>query len=226
MRPNYFAEAYGRVWAAFQSSRLTVDGRHDTPHWLHHRGRYAACIIRVRAQDLQPGLHDMIGALEHLPALRIHPDYFLHIMLQELGFVVDNPEHPDEISAARLEEFAHSAIEPVSSVAPLQIGLGGANAFQDAVFLEIDGGESVARLHARLFDLAAIPRAPEYLYLPHCTVAHFAGESPAGEAARAIAPWRTAGFGQFVAAEVEVVTLATSEAYPELESYAVIPFGK
>ena len=219
------AAAYDRVWDAFQRGRTTADGRHDTPYWRSHADPYAVCVIRIDAGALQPGLDDLRADLDRLNCVRLHPDPFLHITLQELGFIVDTPTRKDEISTGRLEEFVQAAVEPIASVDPLTLTLGGANAFQDAVFLEVHGGERLPSLHARLFDLAAVPVVPAYPYLPHCTIAHFAGEHPVGPAIDAIAPWRETLFGTVTVNEVEIVTLDPGQAYPALESYAVIPLG-
>jgi 2'-5' RNA ligase len=181
--------------------------------------------VRVLAEDLQPNLTVLRRQLAELPGVRLHPDHFLHIMLQELGFVVEFPRQPDEISATRLEEFAQSIVEPISSMRPWPVTLGGVNSFHDAVFLDVRGGSPLSRLHERLFDLAALPTLPSYSYLPHCTVAHYDGTTPHGEAVALIAPWRNELIGNFTIAEVEIVTLDPNEPYPELTTYAVIPFG-
>jgi hypothetical protein len=61
--------------------------------------------------------------------------------------------------------------------------------------------------------------------LPHCTIAHYDGSTPHDEALSLIAPWRSEVLGEFTIAEAEIVTLNSNETYPELETYAVIPFG-
>ena len=218
--------SYCRVWEAFTRAPSTADGRHDTPRWRGSSGPYAACIIRVPAEQLQPQLSGVRDRLQSLSEVRLHPDHFLHIMLQELGFVVPHPSRSDEISPARLEEFAQSAVDPVSGTGPFQIALGPVNAFEDAVFLETGGGAKLSKLHNRLFEIAAIPSEPEYPYLPHCTVAHFTGVSSVSGAVAAISPFRSAPLGTFKVTEVEIVTMDASESYPELESYAVIPLGR
>lgn len=216
--------AYQRVWDSFQQSGSTEDGRHDTDRWNTHIGPYAASIIRIPADVLEPQLTTFRQNLAGVSGVRLHPDHFLHIMLQELGFVVDLPRRPDELSPLRLEEFAQAATGPVSSMPAFSIQLGGANSFQDAVFLDVGAGLPLLGLHDRLFDLAAIPRAPIYPYLPHCTVAHYDGTTPHAEARDLISPWRQVRFGEFTVTEVEIVTLDTREPYPELVTYAVIPF--
>jgi 2'-5' RNA ligase len=225
VRPSHLSTAYDRVWRSFLASKTTADGRHDTARWREHTGPYAACIVRVPHDALLPELSNFLAELGRVYGVRVHPSYFLHIMLQELGYVSDDPRQSDEISPARLEEFALAAIEPVTSASPISIGLGGANAFHDAVFLEVRGGGALAQLHDRLFDLAASPHFPEFPYLPHCTVAHFTGMTPSSEAANAIEPWRTQILAKFTINEVEVVTLDTRHTYPEPDTYAVIPLG-
>ena len=217
--------SYERVWAAFQQSQSTADGRHDTPYWRAHSDPYAACVVRVPAAALQPNLTVLRRQLAELQGVRLHPDHFLHIMLQELGFVGESPRQPDEISATRLEEFAQSIVEPISSMRAWPITLGGVNSFHDAVFLDVRGGGPLSRLHERLFDLAALPTLPSYSYLPHCTIAHYDGATPHNEALGLIAPWRNELIGEFTIAEVEIVTLDPNEPYPELTTYAVIPIG-
>jgi len=216
---------YERVWQVFQRSQATADGRHDTPYWRAHSDPYAACIVRVPAEALQPKLTLLRRHLAGLEGLRLHPDHFLHIMLQELGFVVETPRKPDEISAARLEEFAQSIVEPISSTRAWPVTLGGVNSFQDAVFLDVGGGGPLFRLHERLFDLAALPTVPAYSYLPHCTIAHYDGTTPHQEAQALLAPWRKELIGELPISEVEIVTLNPNEPYPELITYAVIPFS-
>ncbi len=217
--------AYERVWDAFQRSHSTADGRHDTAPWRAHSGPYAACVVRVPAEALQPHLTALRRELADLSGIRLHPDHFLHIMLQELGFVVATPRQPDEISEARLEEFAQSIVDLIASMRSLPVMLGGVNTFQDAVFLEVRGGGPLSRLHERLFDLAAMSTRPSYSYLPHCTIAHYDGTTPHHEALPLIARWRREALGEFAITEAEIVTLEPKEPYPELTTYAVIPFG-
>jgi 2'-5' RNA ligase len=217
------SDVYARVWALFLQAESTADGRHDTPHWRAHAGPYAACVIRVPPEALTPQFEALRQTLATLPGVRLHPLHFLHIMVQELGFVVDVPLRSDEISSARLEEFAQAATEPVTSSAPFAIEMGGANSFQDAVFLDIRGGSHLARLHDRLFDLAAIPQVPDYPYLPHCTIGHYDGAVSPHDIVEILLPRREEIFAGFPVTEVEIVTIDPAETYPALESYAVIP---
>ena len=216
--------AYRRVWRAFGALERLADGRHDTVDWRSHAGDFAVCVIRVPAVNLQPALAACRAALAARPEVRLHPDHFLHVTLQELGFVCDHPIKPNEISPTRLEEFANAATGPIAERGPFDLVMGGVNSFQDAAFLEVHDDGAAARLHQRLLELAVVPRASRFAYLPHATIAHYTAAPAAGLAERLV-PWRDAPFGRFRATEVEIVTLRLDEPYPPLESYAVIPLG-
>jgi 2'-5' RNA ligase len=216
-------DAYRRVWETFRAMRRLADGRHDTADWRSHEGVYAVCVVRIPKESIRATLEPCRAALATFPFVRVHPDDFLHVTLQELGFVCDEPGRVDEITPARLEEFAVAAAGPVNEEEAFDLTLGGANSFQDAAFLEVHDRDRCARLHRRLFELAAIPRAPRFAYLPHVTIAHYTGDVPSGGVAAALGRWHDEGFGTFRVTEVEIVTLRLDEPYPSLESYGVIP---
>jgi RNA 2',3'-cyclic 3'-phosphodiesterase len=217
------SDPYARVWQSFRRSSMTADGRHDTQHWRSHAGPFALCLIRVPAIAVEPELDALRDSVSTLSGVRLHPDHFLHVTLQELGFVVDVPVDADEISAARLEEFAVAAADAVSGAPPFTVALRGANSFLDAIFLEPAAAPRLTELHERLFALAAFPTASDFLYLPHCTIAHYDGTASTRAAEQRIAPWRERTFGVLDVSEIEIVTLDPRDAYPSLDSYAVIP---
>lgn len=216
-------DAYRRVWDHFQQLATVSDGRHDTPEWRSHQGDYAVCVLRVDAEALQPALDQLRDALCMFSGVRCHPDAFLHITLQELGFVCPAPTARDEISPDRLEEIATTAAGPLSRRRVFDIDVGGINSFQDAVFLDIHDGGNCARLHARLLDLVAQPRPSPFPFLPHVTIAHYMEGAPAKGIVETLTPWRDIHFGTVRATQVEIVTLRVDRPYPELEPYAVIP---
>lgn len=218
-------EAFPKVWESFRELDTLTDGRHDTPAWRSHVGVFAVCLIRVPSVALEPELDELRGAMAALPAVRLHPDHFLHISLQELGFVSDRPQQADEISPAELEEFVSLAAAPIGERPPFTVTLGGANSFHDAPFLEVHDEEHSSRIHQRLFEIAAGRRSTRYPYLPHVTVGHYTASTPAAPMIDALAPWRTARFGRFDVTQVEIATIATDEPYPELQPYAVFPLA-
>ncbi|HEX5499314.1 MAG TPA: 2'-5' RNA ligase family protein [Thermomicrobiales bacterium] len=216
--------AYDRIWRAFSHASRLADGRHDTARWRERGGPFAMCVIRLPAA-LWPQLASCQMSLAHCPNVRVHPDGFLHITLQELGFVCDQPGAADEISPARLDEFAQSAVGPIADRAPFPIALGGANSFQDAAFLEVRDGGACAALHGRLFELAAIPRQPRFAFLPQATIAHYTAAAPAAPVQAALTPFHDEEFGAFDVTQIEIVTLDVAEVYPPLRPYAIIPLG-
>jgi len=219
-------EAFRRVWQAFRTSDHVEDGRQDTEAWGSHAGPFCMVTVRVPAALLSPELAKVREAMAQFPFIRVHPDGFLHITIQELGFLTDTPSAADEVSPVRLEEFAHAASHATAERSPFTVSLGGVNSFQDAVFLEVHDGGALQRLHARLFELAAIPRAPRYAYLPHSTIGHYTADAPSAHLAATLSPWRLTVFGQFPVDQVEIVTLRTDEPSPPLETYAILPLGR
>ena len=213
-----------RVWEAFRRTDRVADGRHDTADWRSRAGPFAVCCVRVPAAALQPALTGLRDSLRPFPFVRLHPDGFLHVMLQELGFVVAEPRRRDELDHDRLLELAEVAVGVGRDKKPFDIALGWANAFQDAVFLELrKGGGSCTRLHQRLRESAGALSAPRYSYLPHMTVAHFTADAPADGLVAALTPHREREFGHFTVRQVELVTLRVDEPYPPLETYLTIP---
>jgi 2'-5' RNA ligase len=218
-------DAYRQVWQAFRALPATADGRHDTDDWRSRAGPFALALIRVPASALQPALDRLRGAIAGFPFVRVHPDGFHHVTLQELGFLVDRPGRPDEIGSGRLEEFAEAAAAVVAERPPFALRFGGANSFQDAAFLEVHDDGALTPLHARLLELAAIPRAPRFAYLPHLTVAHYAAAAPGHDIEAALSRWRTTPFGSLEVSAVEIALLRNDEPYPPLEPWAVLPLG-
>lgn len=218
--------SYRRVWQAFRTSASVADGRHDTPDWRGRSGGvYAICVIRVPAEALMPALDEIRRGLAAYPFVRPHPDRFLHITLQELGFVCDRPSRPDEIDQTRLDEFVSQLPSALAGAPRFGIRLGGANAFQDAVFLDVHDRGHCGRLHTRVRELAGILSVPRFAYLPHATIAHFTGDHPIDELPALIGRWRDRRFGAFEVASIEVVTLDVRLTYPRLATYADHPLG-
>jgi 2'-5' RNA ligase len=218
-------EAFPKVWESFCHLDTVSDGRHDTPEWRSHAGAFAVCIIRVPTAAVMPRLGELRGALFALSGIRLHPDHFLHISLQELGFVTDQPRHEDELSPSELEEFVTLAAGPVGERPPFLIRLGGASSFHDAPFLEVHDDEQSSRLHQRLYEISAGQRSPRFSYLPHVTIGHYTAPTPAAAAIEVLSRWQDTLFGEFEVTEVEIATLATNEPYPEFQPYALFPLA-
>lgn len=215
-------EAYRRIWQGLRSHKLVYDGRHDTAEWRGRTGLFALCLIRVPASALDSEIEEVRRALDRFPYVRLHPDYFLHIPIQELGFVTDKPRRRDELTPQRLQEFIGMASQPVAEFATFQVRLGGVNSFLDAAFLDVHDNGWCSRIHHRLRDFVIVQPDNTFPYLPQVTIAHYTERTAMGKLLAALSPWRDRTLGQFTATEVEVVTLRLDEAYPPLETVATL----
>lgn len=215
-------EAFRQIWQAFRTNRTVEDGRHDTEDWRTRSGPFASLVVSIPAEAVQPRLDAFRSVVDPLSIVRVHPDHFLYLTLQELGFVTDDPRRRDEIHPARLDEIAQAAAA-IGDEAAFAMNLGGVNSFQDAVFLDVHDGGACDRLHARLRELAAIKSSPRYPFLPHVTIAHYVDSAPIGRLPALLAPWRDRTFGEVVVAGVEVVTIPVEATYPALRRRAIVP---
>jgi hypothetical protein len=216
---------FAQLWRNFESAGTVLDGRHEMGLWPAQSGKFAACVVRITPESLNQEFAEFQRVLEGLELARVHPLHFLHIMLQELGLVVDHGTRRPEITRERLEEFAQSAHAALAGATPFEIYVGGPNAFRDAVILEVHDGGVLSRLHKRLHELAAIPTASPYAYLPHLTVAHFIRDAPSYGVVEAIEPWRDRLFGHMTVEAVDIVLIDLDEIYPELEIYRSLELG-
>ncbi|CAA9570972.1 MAG: hypothetical protein AVDCRST_MAG87-2410 [uncultured Thermomicrobiales bacterium] len=218
-------EAYRRVWQNLRQVTEVRDGRHDGPEWRSHEGRFALCCVRVPTEKLSHELAGLRSALAAFPFVRLHPDAFLHIPIQELGFVTGSPEQRDELTPARLQEFIGMAEHPIVDFPRFEIALGGVNSFIDAAFLDVHDGGWLSRIHRRLLDFVVIPPDSHFPFLPHVTIAHYTKAAPVGNLPAILADWRDRTFGSFEATHVEIVLLDTSVPYPELETVHAFELG-
>lgn len=204
-----------QTWDTFMEADSVVDGRHDSERWQQRNSHFAICCVRVPAEVLQPSLDELRAALQDVPFLRLHPDNFLHIPIQELGFLKEFPRQRDEVNEARLEEFASVAHIPVGEYTPFEITFGPVNSYRDAPFLDVRDNGFLSRLHRRLLDIAIVPPNTRYAYLPHLTIGHYTTETAVGDLHERLLPFRETTFGTFTVTELDIITIATDEAYPE-----------
>jgi hypothetical protein len=74
-----------------------------------------------------------------------------------------------------------------------------------------------------LNEVAALPRASRFAFLPRATIAHYTDDCAIADLPATLAQWRDLRFGAYAVAQIEIVTLRLDEPYPPLEPYAVIP---
>lgn len=193
------------------------DGRHDSEHWRSHAGKFAICCVRVPVSVISPEIAAVRDALGSLPFVRLHPDHFLHVTIQEIGFLSDPPQHRDGFGTDRLEEFIAMSERPICDFAPFEMTFGGVNSFTDAAFLDVHDNGWLSRIHRRLRDFAIVPVDVRYPYLPILTIAHYSGPAPIGRLPKILSEWRDTEFGTFTVREVDIVLLESTEPYPLLE---------
>lgn len=218
--------AYRRLWQAFTRYPTLADGRHDDEVWRAHEGRFAGCLIRVPASQLQPELDRLRSALDRPSEIRLHPDHFLHIMIQEIGFVCRTATKPDELTIERFDEVSTALASALDDIASFEVTIGAANSFEDAAFLEIHDRGGTELIHRRLREVAAVPMIPRYAFLPHMTIAHYLGSFDALPVIKALQPFRSAQFGSFQVTEVEIVTMRVDVDYSPLYTTRKLRLGK
>ncbi|HEU0163588.1 MAG TPA: 2'-5' RNA ligase family protein [Thermomicrobiales bacterium] len=217
--------AYVKAWDHFRSAGSVADGRHDTDDWSSRDTSFAICCVRIPPGTLGPAIEEIRAVLAEYPFVRLHPDDFLHIPIQELGFLSDAPRRRDEINFERLEEFSSVARIPIGEYPQFTIRIGGINSFLDAPFLDVQDGGWISRIHRRLLDIAVIPPNTRFPFLPHITLGHYTESAEIGDLGERLEPWRDITLGEFEVNEIEIVTLRTNEAYPPLVDLHGLPLA-
>jgi 2'-5' RNA ligase len=218
--------AYRRHWQAFSRYPTLADGRHDDEAWRAHSGRFACCLIRVPANALQPRLNELRTDLTAGGHARLHPDHFLHIMIQEIGFTTTNPTRQDELTFDRFDELTTAFSSALRDISGFDITVCSANSFEDAAFLEVQDGGRCSAVHGRLREVAAVPMIPRYAYLPHVTIAHYLGSFDSLDTLKTLQRFRSVEFGSFHVTEIEIATLRVDIDYPPIHSVRKISLSR
>ena len=215
--PSEQEEAYRRIWQHLRQVSSVTDGRHDTEDWRGKDGDFVMCCVRIPPEALFSSLDQVRETLQPFPFVRLHPPEFLHITVQELGFLTDEPRRRGDITQEWLDEFIGQSANPVGEFSPFAVALGGINSFVDAAFLDVHDDGWLSRIHGRLIDFVSIPPSTRYSYLPVATIAHYTRSAPVGNLVAALTPWRDQIFARFRVETVDIVKLRTGVPYPELE---------
>ena len=218
-------EGYRRVWQNLRALSEVRDGRHDTDEWRARPGPFLMVCVPVPAEVLLPQVQDIREALRHFPFARIHPDGFLHIPIQEVGFLTDEPVRKDDVSPARREEFIEMAGRALRDFPRFPVLLGPVNSFADAAFLDVHDDGWLSRIQDRLVELLAVSPSTRYPYLPHVTIAHYDRSAPLGNLPGVLAEWRDTPLGSFVVTDISVVSLDTQETFPPFDLVHRFPLG-
>ena len=218
-------DEYADVWERFVRDRRLEFGGHTDPGWRDGHALSASLMIPVDASRLRERLEPLRDALRPFPFVSLHPDYFMHITLLLLGFLVEEPEAEDELSRERLEEIAGRARSSLTDFPAFSIRLANLNAFPGAAFVEVHDGGMIDALRDALSRSCGLkkPSGP-----PHLTLAYF--QAPDGtpvpeDLVSVIARYRNWLVGEFKIESVEITLLDLRSDYPEPEMFAEIPLN-
>jgi 2'-5' RNA ligase len=217
---------YAEVWERFVRERRLEFGGHTDPGWREGHALSASFIIPVKASRFRERLEPLRDALRPFPFVSLHPDYFMHITLLPLGFLVEEQEEEDEVSRERLAEIEACARCVLSGFPAFTIRLANLNAFPGAAFVEVHDGRMLDRLRDALCSSCGLkrPSGP-----PHLTLAYF--HAPEGawapeDLVSAIARYRDWDVGELAVESVEMTLLDLRLEYPEPELLAEMPLKK
>jgi RNA 2',3'-cyclic 3'-phosphodiesterase len=218
---------YESVWGRFVRKRRLEFGGYKDPAWQGEYKFSASLLVPGEVSQFRRRLEPLREALRPFPFVSLHPDYFMHITLILLGFLVDEPEKNNEIShneisRERLQEIERRARAALSDFPTFTVGLANLNAFPGAAFIEAHDGGMLDELRAALSVSCGLkkPSGP-----PHLTLAYF--QAPDGteapeELVSAIARYRHWPIGEITVDNAEITLLDLRSDYPEPETLARI----
>ena len=212
-----------RVWRDFVSGGSLEFGGHMDPGWQGGHTLSASFIVPVDTSTLKGRLEPLREALRGMPFVSIHPDYFIHVTLLPLGFLVPEPDQENEISPERLTEVEAKARRAMENFPSFEIGLANLNAFPGAAFVETYDGGKLKELRDRLCEGFGIKPMPG---TPHLTLAYFQAPDgtpmPKGLVA-SIQKFRVWAVGKVPVNHIDLTLLDLNADYPEPELVARIP---
>ena len=217
---------YVEAWERFVRERRLEFGGRMGSHWSGGHAFSASFMIPAEASRFRERLEPLRDTLRPFPFVSLHPDYFLHITLLLLGFLVEDPEEGNELSRERLGEMEASARRVLSGFPAAEVRLANLNAFPGAAFIEVHDGGMLDRLREALCVSCGLkkPSGP-----PHLTLAYFQvpdGTPAPEELVSAIARYRNWDVGELAVERVEMTVLDLRLDYPKPEILAEMPLKR
>jgi RNA 2',3'-cyclic 3'-phosphodiesterase len=219
-------EEYESVWGRFVRGRRLEFGGHQDPSWQGGHRFSASLVVPGEASRFRGRIEPLREALRPFPFVSLHPDYFMHITLILLGFLVDEPEKENEVSRERLREIEQRARTALSGFPAFTVRLANLNAFPGAAFIEAHDGGMLDELRTALSVGCGLKKPSGPL---HLTLAYFQasdGTEAPEELVSAIARYRHWPVGEITVNNVEMTLLDLRPDYPEPETLARIALGE
>lgn len=205
-------EAFRNIWQALRQHDRVLQGAPEPSEWQDRADQFAMCVIPVpHAPEILRALEPLREALGSYSHVRLYTDDQLHIPIQELGFIVDQPTKPDETSFSRITDFARHAAVPVTDFPAFRVEIGGFNSFLDVSFLDVIDDGWCYRLHHRLRDFVPCQLDDTFAYLPHVVLGDYTTTTELGSFPAKMAPWRDRRYGVFTADCLQVIAISTRD---------------
>jgi 2'-5' RNA ligase len=218
-------EEFERVWERFVCDRRLEFGGHMDPEWHDGHALSASLIVPVNAQRFHERLEPMRDALRPFPFVSLHPDYFMHVTLILLGFLVEEPKGNDEVSWERLGRIEADARKALADFPAFTVELANVNAFSGAAFVEVHDGGMLNALREALYIGCGLETVQGP---PHLTLAYF--QAPDGTPVpdtliSAIERYRDWPVGEIAVDRAQMTLLDLRTDYPTPGILARIPLG-
>lgn len=225
---NDYSRSFRDAWQRFQdldSLRLVEETLES--EWRRGRTEYLAFLVPIEDAAAKRYITSTIERLADIPGVQPYQESYWHITVKGVGFRMDQPSKPDEISPAVATAIAAEANLALAPVDSFQASLGPVNALAGVVCLEVQAEGRIQDLNQRLISSAPeMPTSPvDELFLPHVSIAHFTSNQGLGRLKATLADLRDgyAGGPVFTVDRVDLILARLAEAGPTFELIASYP---
>ena len=212
--------SFEETWQRFLTAESILVGEGVEDQWVQGRAQFLTFMVRVLDPRLREAIADFVERLRGLPCLDLYPEEYWHITVKMVGFQVVRRTRPDDVQRQDVGPILYAAERALAGQPAFEAEIGPVNAFPDAVFLEVHDGGRLKALHQRL--LSGLERCPRFpydgdSYLPHLTLARYAGYEGLRELKERLAALRSESVGTLPVRRVEFVKAWFTGDYPEFD---------
>lgn len=225
---NDYSRTFEEAWQRFQalhSLRLVEDTLES--EWRRGRAEYLAFLVPIENEAAREHIARIIARLDGIPGVQPYQESYWHVTVKGVGFRLDHPSQPDEISptvATVISAAANLALAPTDA---FEASLGPVNTLAGVVCLEVNAKGRIQQLNERL--LASVPEMPrspvDEFFLPHVSIAHFTSNEGLDQLKATLAELRRElpEGPTFRIERVDLILARLSEAGPSFELIASYP---